>query len=66
MIVFAVAEKFVTEHPVLTEVLVTVVAIGILTVLVPWAFEALGFAELCPVEGNVHLPFFTQALTRIG
>lgn len=47
-----VAEEFVKEHPVLVEVLVIVVAIGILAVLVPWAVEALGFGELGPVAGS--------------
>ncbi|KAI6710773.1 hypothetical protein PZA11_002678 [Diplocarpon coronariae] len=46
----AVVEDFVREHPVLVTVVVTVVAIGILVLLVPWAVEALGFAELGPVE----------------
>jgi len=47
-----VAEDFVKEHPILTAVIVTVIAIGILAVLVPWAVEALGFGELGPVEGS--------------
>lgn len=49
-----VAEQFVKEHPVLTAVLVTVIAIGILVILVPWAVEALGFGELGPVEGEYY------------
>lgn len=48
----AAAEMYVKEHPVLTKVVVTVVAIGILAILVPWAVEALGFAELGPVAGK--------------
>ncbi|KAF8865793.1 hypothetical protein BDZ45DRAFT_668225 [Acephala macrosclerotiorum] len=47
-----VAEEFVKEHPVLTAVIVTVIAIGILVVLIPWAVEALGFGELGPIEGS--------------
>jgi hypothetical protein len=47
-----VAENFVKEHPILTAVIVTVIAIGILAVLVPWAVEALGFGELGPIEGR--------------
>ncbi|KUJ19820.1 uncharacterized protein LY89DRAFT_580200 [Mollisia scopiformis] len=43
-----VAEDFVKEHPILTEVILTVIAIGILALLVPWAVEALGFGELGP------------------
>lgn len=46
------AEEFVEKHPVYTAVIVTVVAIGILVLLVPWVVEALGFAELGPVEGE--------------
>jgi len=47
-----VAEQFVKEHPILTSVLVTVIAIGILVILLPWAVEALGFGELGPIEGS--------------
>ncbi len=53
---YEVAHQWVLEHPVLTEVLVTIVAIGILAILVPWAVEALGFAELGPVEGMMITP----------
>lgn len=49
------AEEFTKEHPVIVGVVVTVVAVGILVLLVPWAVEALGFAELGPIEGNIHL-----------
>lgn len=38
---------FAKEHP----VFVTIVAIGVLALLAPWAVEALGFGELGPVEG---------------
>lgn len=50
-----IAEEFVREHPVLTEVIITVIAIGILAVLVPWAVEALGFGELGPAGGKFWL-----------
>lgn len=56
-----VAEEFVKEHPVLTAVIVTVIAIGILVVLVPWAVEALGFGELGPVEGECSLVIYLAA-----
>jgi hypothetical protein len=49
---YAAAAEFVHEHPVLTAALVTIVAIGILVLLAPWAVEALGFGELGPVEGK--------------
>lgn len=52
-----VAENFVKEHPILTAMIVTVIAIGILVVLVPWAVEALGFGELGPVEGKFVTSF---------
>lgn len=35
--------------------MVTLVAIGILVILVPWAVEALGFGELGPIEGKLFL-----------
>lgn len=52
---------WIEEHPVLT----TIIALGILVVLLPWVIEALGFAELGPVEGTslsypdyTYLPLF--------
>jgi len=42
------AIEYTHEHPVYT----TVVALGILVILLPWVIEALGFAELGPVEGS--------------
>lgn len=41
-------EGFVTRHPVMC----TVIALGVLVVIAPWVIEALGFAELGPVEGT--------------
>lgn len=46
-----VAWNFAHDHPIWT----AVIALGILVVLFPWAIEALGFAELGPVEG-IHPP----------
>ncbi|OCL07168.1 hypothetical protein AOQ84DRAFT_342164 [Glonium stellatum] len=46
------ASDFVHEHPILTDVIITVIAIGILVILAPWAVEALGFGELGPIEGT--------------
>jgi hypothetical protein len=43
----AAATEFAKEHPVFC----TVVALGILVLLAPWAIEALGFGELGPIEG---------------
>jgi hypothetical protein len=55
-----VAEEFVKEHPILTEVIITVIAIGILAVLLPWAVEALGFGELGPIEGEIAFVVSSQ------
>ena len=41
------AEGFARDHPVYT----TLIALGVLAILLPWVVEALGFAELGPVEG---------------
>lgn len=43
--------EFAGEHPVLTGVFCTVVAIGVLWLLWPAIVEALGFGELGPIEG---------------
>ncbi|KAL9589216.1 MAG: hypothetical protein Q9179_007988, partial [Wetmoreana sp. 5 TL-2023] len=51
-------KAFAIEHPILTGVFLTVVAIGVLVLLVPWAVEALGFAELGPVEGTCYCTSF--------
>lgn len=41
-------EGFVIEHPVMC----TVIALGVLAIIAPWILEALGFADLGPVEGT--------------
>ena len=41
-------EGFVQEHPVFC----TVIALGVLVLIAPWAIEALGFGELGPIEGT--------------
>ncbi|KAF2798924.1 hypothetical protein K505DRAFT_189854, partial [Melanomma pulvis-pyrius CBS 109.77] len=41
-------EGFVQEHPVFC----TVIALGVLVMIAPWAIEALGFGELGPIEGS--------------
>ena len=46
------ADKFVRQHPVFAAAIVTIVAIGVLVLLLPWVVEALGFGELGPVEGG--------------
>jgi hypothetical protein len=40
-------EGFVIQHPVFC----TVIALGVLVAIAPWVIEALGFAELGPIEG---------------
>jgi len=54
----AAAVDFAREHPVYT----TIIAIGILVVLLPWVIEALGFAKLGPVEGKQTIPFLAWKL----
>lgn len=43
--------QFAKDHPVATAGLLTILAVGVLVVLAPVVVEALGFAELGPVEG---------------
>ncbi|KAJ5560240.1 hypothetical protein N7513_002639 [Penicillium frequentans] len=42
------AIDFVIDHPVYA----TLIALGILALLMPWALEILGFGELGPIEGS--------------
>jgi hypothetical protein len=49
-------EGFTTTHPVFC----TVIAIGVLVLLAPWALEALGFGELGPIEG-MYMPVYKEA-----
>lgn len=65
------AKEFATEHPIATAVLCTIIAVGILWVLAPYALEILGFAELGPVEGESTFSVVTrmnifQLRLRIG
>jgi len=46
------ALKYEKEHPVPATSLITVVSIGILVILVPWAVEGLGFTEMGVLEGS--------------
>jgi hypothetical protein len=64
---YEVASKFVEEHPVLTAAIVTIIAIGVLVVLLPWVVEALGFGELGIVEGKqVFLLCISQHFINMG
>lgn len=47
-------EGFAADHPVATAVFCTVIAIGVLVVLAPYALEWLGFGELGPIEGKSY------------
>jgi hypothetical protein len=42
------AAEFATEHPVYA----TLLALGVLAILTPWALEILGFGELGPIESS--------------
>ncbi|GLI81960.1 hypothetical protein PoHVEF18_010357 [Penicillium ochrochloron] len=42
------ASSFATDHPVYA----TLIALGVLALLMPWALEILGFGELGPIEGS--------------
>ncbi|MCJ1353331.1 MAG: hypothetical protein MMC33_003316 [Icmadophila ericetorum] len=44
--------NFVRDHPVWAAAIVAVIALGICCLLAPWMLEAVGFAELGPVEGS--------------
>ena len=55
---FKATEGFAAEHPLATEVLITVIALGILVELAPYVLGWLGFAELGPVEGEFVMLFY--------
>ena len=50
-------EGFTSDHPTATAVFCTVIALGVLVVLAPYALEILGFSELGPIEGESRLPW---------
>lgn len=52
---FKATKGFAIDHPIATEVVITVIALGILVELAPYVLELLGFAELGPVEGEFVL-----------
>ncbi|MBE3041136.1 hypothetical protein IMZ48_00825 [Candidatus Bathyarchaeota archaeon] len=43
---------FAKEHPYITAGFATIVAVGVLVLIAPWAVEALGFGELGPIAGK--------------
>jgi hypothetical protein len=50
------AVDFAHEHPYFC----ALIAVGVLAILMPWVLEALGFAELGPVEGEMHTSQFVS------
>lgn len=52
------------QHPYLTAGFATIVAVGVLVLVAPWAVEALGFAEMGPVAGKDA--FLVVAMIRLG
>ncbi|KAK7927059.1 hypothetical protein PG985_004057 [Apiospora marii] len=44
--------QFPKDHPVATAGILTIIAVGVLVILAPAVVEALGFAELGPLEGS--------------
>ena len=50
-------DGFAADHPIATAVFCTVIALGILVVLAPYALELLGFSELGPIEGKSRFPW---------
>ena len=57
-------EEFAAEHPVATAVFCTVIALGVLVILMPWVVEALGFSELGPIEGGHALLCLNLSVIR--
>jgi len=51
---------FAREHPLWTAAVVGVVVFGIMVLLAPYLLEALGFAELGPVEGKCFACFWDE------
>ncbi len=50
------AVDFAHEHPYFC----ALVAVGVLAILMPWVLEALGFAEIGPIEGEMHTSQFVN------
>ena len=47
-------EQFEADHPIVTAVFCTIIALGVLTVLAPYVVELVGFGELGPIEGMLR------------
>jgi hypothetical protein len=50
------AVDFAHEHPYFC----ALIAVEVLAILMPWVLEALGFAELGPIEGEMHTSQFVS------
>ena len=50
-------EHFAKDHPLATEIFITVIAIGVLAILAPYVIEILGFGEFGPIEGELASAF---------
>lgn len=50
------AFDFVKDHP----IFFTIIALGVLVLLMPWVISALGFGELGPIEGELPTNFRVQ------
>jgi len=57
-------DGYAADHPIATTVFCTVIALGILVVLAPYALEFLGFSELGPIEGKSRFPW-SVAMTKV-
>lgn len=52
--------EFAREHPLWTAAVVGVVVFGMMVLLTPYLLEALGFAELGPLEGKCFACFWAE------
>lgn len=62
---FKATQGFASDHPIATEVVITVIALGILVELAPYVLELLGFAELGPVEGELCFSFLPRRMDGV-
>ena len=57
---------FSMEHPYLTTGLLTIVAVGVLVWMAPWAVEALGFGVRGPIAGMIFSKSFCVLLVSVS
>jgi len=58
-------EEWAEEHPEMAVVITTLVALGILALMIPWLMAYLGFAEEGIVEGKVAICHYNKILTNV-